>query len=218
MPKCKNLEGRIIKLNKSGKTNRQIAKELGCHRNTVKYWLKENNLKSPWANEPIDIIGDDLARCRKCKREKSILEFQHGRKGQKYEYKFSYCNDCRRKQVYLNLNSSIEKFLANSINRKRTECKKKGIEFNLTKKFLLDLYEKQDGLCFYTDRKMVWKVGEGKSPDALSIDRVVFDKGYTIGNVVLCSNRINAIKRDVTLEEMKEWMPNWYKKIKEGNK
>jgi len=33
------------------------------------------------------------------------------------------------------------------------------------------------------------------------------------GNVVLCVARVNTIKSDVSLNEMKLWMPGWYERI-----
>ena len=49
----------------------------------------------------------------------------------------------------------------------------------------------------------------------MSIDRVDVTKGYTIGNVVLTTNRINRVKSDLTLEELAEWVPKWYQRVSE---
>lgn len=68
----------------------------------------------------------------------------------------------------------------------------------------------ESGKCFYTDREMVAVAGKGKSPDSVSVDKVNPSRGYTVGNVVLCCNRINTIKQDVTPEELQAWMPGWH--------
>ena len=101
----------ILNLNQSGFTNRAIAKYLRYHHQTISYHLNKYNFKSSWANEPINIISKTLAKCSKCLKIKNISEFQYGRKGQKYQYKFSYCNNCRKRQGYLNLNSSTNNLL-----------------------------------------------------------------------------------------------------------
>lgn len=48
------------------------------------------------------------AICSKCHEEKPITEFQYGRKGTPQEYRFSYCNACRKKQTYDNLNKNFD--------------------------------------------------------------------------------------------------------------
>ena len=37
--------------------------------------------------------------------------------------------------------------------------------------------------------------------------------GYTKGNVVICTKKINICKSSLTMEEIKKWMPPLYKKI-----
>jgi hypothetical protein len=199
--------------NRYGFSNRTIARQIGCHHNTVSYWLKKLGLKSSWASQKIQYVGKDKAKCSKCREIKSLKEFQHGRKGQQYEYKFSYCIACRKKQSYLNLNKNKESFLKDKFNRLKLRAGKKRIKFNLTFKYFYETFSNQKGLCFYTDVPLICKVGSGKHRNSCSVDRVIFDKGYVKGNIVFCANRINTAKSDFTLEELKIWMPKWYKRI-----
>lgn len=67
--------------------------------------------------------------------------------------------------------------------------------------------------AFFTDEKMVCKLGNGKHKNSLSIDKVVPNKGYVLGNFVFASNKINTCKNDLTLDEIKMWMPGWYLRI-----
>ena len=55
--------------------------------------------------------------------------------------------------------------------------------------------------------------GNGRLPTTISVDKVDPRGGYTPDNVVLCAARINSMKNDVTLEEMREWMPKWYERV-----
>lgn len=87
----------ILNLNQLGYTNRFIGNYLNINHRTVYYWLKKFNFSSSWANQKINIVSKVRAKCSKCNKIKSLIEFQHGRKGQKYQYKFSYCNECRKK-------------------------------------------------------------------------------------------------------------------------
>lgn len=195
-------------------SNRAIAKELGCHHNTVSYWFKKLGLQSNTHRQPIDMVSDEEARCSKCKEIKNIIEFHHGRRGQKYEYSFSYCISCRERQVYASLNNNVNAFLKDRWRRIKDRCKKNDIEFIITQEEFITQYNKQQGKCFYTDEIMLCQVDKGGvNKYSLSADRIYFDQGYTKENTILCCFRINAIKRDLTLDEMKKWMPDWYQRI-----
>src|ERR1700728_48396 len=69
----------ILELNAAGTLNREIAKKLGIHHRTVAEYLKEHGREQNFANQPIDMVSDKEARCRKCGNIKSIDEFQWGR-------------------------------------------------------------------------------------------------------------------------------------------
>lgn len=47
----------------------------------------------------------------------------------------------------------------------------------------------------------------------ISIDKVIPEKGYISGNVVLCTNRFNTIKNNLSLEELNKYIPAFYDKI-----
>jgi DNA-directed RNA polymerase subunit M/transcription elongation factor TFIIS len=198
-----------------GLTNRGIAEALNMHHRSVAYHLQKLKLVSNWDKRypPIEMVNKEEARCVKCKTVKPIGQFLYGRKGQKYEYRFSYCTECRKRQLYLNLNSDVDKFLLDRYNRLKLRSKKLNIIFKLSKPYFIDLYHSQKGRCFYTHEVMSVRIGEGVKRNSLSMDKIVPEKGYIVGNVVFCSKRINTIKSDLTLEELKKWIPKWYKKI-----
>lgn len=206
----------IIDLHSKGKTNREIGKLVGVHRNSVGDHLKKNNLISNGRKlQPIDKIDDFNARCSKCYRIKPILEFQKGRRDKQYEYHFSYCNKCRKSQIYLNLNSDINKFLSEKYNRLKLRASSLNLPCELTKQDIIDLYIKQRGMCFYTDKKMICNVGKGYNRMAISIDKIIPEKGYIIGNTVLCTVQANTMKCDLTINEIQKWMPLFYEKVVE---
>lgn len=100
----------------------------------------------------------------------------------------------------------------------KARCIEKGVEYDLPGAYLADLYEKQKGLCFYTDEPMKVYFGtkrSGARRDSISVDKVIPERGYVVGNVVLCIERANRIKNDCTLEEMSRWMPDWYSRVQE---
>lgn len=201
----------ILELNDKGISNREIGRKLGLHHPTVSYHIRKNGGKKNWADQIIDIVSDTEARCCDCKEIKPITEFWY--KTENYEWKFGYCQKCREKRYYLKLNSNVDKFLKNRFQQLKNRAKRSKIDFNLTLEYFLDQYKKQNGLCFYTDEEMICKVGIGKNRNSFSIDKIIPTKGYVLGNVVFCTNKINMSKNDLTLEEIKQWMPGWYSRI-----
>ena len=96
----------------------------------------------------------------------------------------------------------------------------RGIEFNLSKDFLYELYEKQKGNCYYTGKKMVLKIYSGIKPnreniekfkDYLTIDRLDSSKGYEKGNVALCTLKVNTAKGSLNYDEFLQ-IANFVKK------
>lgn len=77
--------------------------------------------------------------------------------------------------------------------------KELGITSDLTVSYLLQLYNNQNGKCFYTGDPMVFGARKGKAlPNSLSLDRLDPNKGYTIGNVVWCTYLVNTMKQQMT--------------------
>lgn len=204
---------KIIELHSQGLWNNEIARRLGISRGIVKYRLSKLGLEPNIVSRPIEIVSEGYAKCKTCKEVKPIEKFQYGRKGRWDEYKFSYCNECRRKQIYYQLNNNFESYLHDRFNKIKRNALKNGYEFSIDFSYAMQLWENQDGKCFYTDIKLSWGVGGGLSWNSLSFDKIIPSYGYVKGNVVFCSRRINVIKNNVSLDEMKKWMPGWYKRI-----
>lgn len=88
---------------------------------------------------------------------------------------------------------------------KTRKKKGKNIDFDITIQFLNDLWEQQNGKCFYTNVPMVI-IKEGKHPQHPSLDRKDSDKGYTKNNVVLCCQSINFAKSCYTEAEFIDFL------------
>lgn len=203
------MEKQIIKLHNKKLSNRQICKQLNLKKDWLESFLSKRGLKSN-RFQSINKINDKEAICSICNKIKSLNEFSWGRRGRKYEYQFSYCNECKKVKSYLNLNSDINKRLNNIFTKLKNRCKKQNIECNISKEEFIQLYNKQKGKCYYTKEKLNVLVGEGLKRNALSIDRIVSNKGYNRYNIVFCTHKVNTIKCDLSLEELKKWIPKWY--------
>ena len=142
-----------------------------------------------------------MKTCYKCKETKPLTEFHKSALT-----KDGYGNDCKmcRRNNYLkrkNKNPLHTYWIA-----KRSECKQKGISFNLTEDYLKDIWTNS---CPVFGTPMV--IGTGSRGDGYNshLDRIDPEKGYVIGNVAWISGRANRIKYNASAEDLRkiaDWM------------
>ncbi len=77
----------------------------------------------------------------------------------------------------------------------RGGARNRGIVFNIIKEDIVELWEKQKGLCFYTGVSMIKEL-KTNSPYQVSLDRKDSSLGYEKDNIVLCCQSINFAKSD----------------------
>lgn len=71
-------------------------------------------------------------------------------------------------------------------------AEKKNQIFEITEQDLLEQYNKQSGLCYYTGELLSLDIGK----NSISIDRLDSKTGYTKKNIVFTSWRINHMKNN----------------------
>jgi predicted transcriptional regulator len=104
---------KIYELHSNGFSNRKIAKQLNINHKTVSSYLNKKNLVSNISpRQKSKYINNNLIECSKCK----IVTFEHNflicRRGKINQYRLSYCNQCRNKQLLKNINSNKFKILS----------------------------------------------------------------------------------------------------------
>jgi hypothetical protein len=112
------------------------------------------------------------------------------------------CNTYQRKQR----KEQNIKFVANTRSIEiRRKCRDKNIPFDSDiRNILIDQWEKQKGLCFYSGRKMSISGDYHTNLDAMTIDKVDPKLGYVKGNVVMSCRIFNAMKQNLTYHEFME--------------
>jgi hypothetical protein len=84
--------------------------------------------------------------------------------------------------------------------------KRRNKNFNITLEDLLEQWQKQDGICPYTNLKLIhpnWKREKNSEPYTVaSLDRIDSNKGYIIGNIQFISMTANFAKSNMTHEQM----------------
>lgn len=130
---------------------------------------------------------------------------KHTSSGVSYNVKCASCfnsiNQARKLSYRKNPHQFIRSRLTSYSNRARLEkC-----EYNLTSEALINQWDTQGGLCFYTEAPISFELvgGSGKAPhnSTPSLDRLDPSKGYVIGNVVWCAYAINRMKNEFTYDE-----------------
>ena len=202
------VEGHIL-----GMGNREIASFAGIHHKTVAHWLKQLGLMPRiQRGGPPERVRDGFSMCSKCEKVVADDEFPYVQ-GSSDGRRLSYCRKCRYEQWRRSVGSTPERYFRHTewtIRKNR-----RGHAVSLCDGYLAGLWYAQEGLCFYTDQPLRTALYEGRDPRQASADRVDCTIGYVEGNVVLCTDRVNTVKRDVTLSEMAEWMPGWHTRIVE---
>ena len=80
----------------------------------------------------------------------------------------------------------------------RWNAKKRKLEHTISIEYLEKLWNDQQGLCYYTNQKMLKDLrNTDNNNDSISLDRIDSSKGYIEGNVVLCRWIINRMKNDI---------------------
>jgi len=154
----------------------------------------------------ICILGE--LQCRSCKEVKSLDFFHEKKKANlKSGYK-SYdnmCKSCRSDRLY-----ELRRTKYNTLERVVNEIvsgikRRSGIE--ISRSYIMDIYNKQSGLCYYTGIKMISDVN---SVFKISADRVDSNISYVDGNIVLCCWGVNNMKQDLSIDDFKMLISNLY--------
>lgn len=142
-----------------------------------------------------------LIICRGCDTEKSPDNFPPREKGSRYVR--CLCRECEAKfslERYRNKKSySLEETLHRRAYQAKRRSERKGISFDITDADLIELYNKQDGKCYYSGIPME-RVPKIDNYYNVSIDRIDSNVGYTRNNIVLCCDSINTMKNSMPKE------------------
>ena len=101
----------------------------------------------------------------------------------------------KREKTRLWQKNNWAKYRAQRIQARSAKC---DVPCDITEQTLTTLFTQQEGRCYYSGLPMT----VGGDPDTtISVDRVDPSGGYTEGNMVLCINAINMMKKLHTVEQ-----------------
>ena len=83
--------------------------------------------------------------------------------------------------------------------------RRKQLDLTITREYIKNLWNKQNGRCFWTQVPMITG-GGGRHPQQVSLDRIDSTKGYTPDNVVLSCLFANYGKCDISIKTFFEFL------------
>jgi len=152
-----------------------------------------------------DVEKKGCMKCNTCNLVKPLSEYRKYIKkaGRSYDSWAPSCKECSKlvhKKCIRKKISTVDQKLAQLFNNTKQRCIRDDKVFDLTRQFLITLYNKQAGKCYYTGLDLL-PINDECNHQIISIDRVDSNKGYTQDNVVLCCWIINRIKSNLSIEE-----------------
>jgi hypothetical protein len=103
-----------------------------------------------------------------------------------------------RKQWWQSVSADWNRYKIYMVRRAKHRAKKLNLPFNITTD---DIHIPERCPIFGT----ILQVAVGRHKDASpALDRIVPEKGYVKGNVIVISHRANVLKRDASLEELEK--------------
>lgn len=149
--------------------------------------------------------------CRTCGLYKDIDQFQLNSQNTARLGRSTQCKKCvadykkaaRTNSKNIDINTYLGSLLNGCKTRVRKTKNRRNLQFDIDLEFLIDLYNKQSGLCALTNLQMSTIVGKGKHSTNISIDRIDSNKGYTKDNIQLVCAYVNIMKSDKSIEELK---------------
>lgn len=145
--------------------------------------------------------------CKICKSSKSDSEFHKDKRKE-----FGLDNRCKLCRKTLAHQSRLDNYFSEYCRGKKSECKIKSYEFNLTPEYLESIWS---GYCaiFKTKINHDHSGCGSHHVNQASLDRINPNKGYTIGNVQWVSGRANRIKYNASIEELEMILANMKQKV-----
>jgi hypothetical protein len=183
---CLNEKERV-KRRKLGIPEKKIGVDAEKRKETRKKWREERKNKS-----------FPLLYFKNCNRCKLDLEITNFTKDEKTKDGFrNYCKQCRKETSGVTAKKYKVKNWAKIL---ILNAKRHSLQVEVDENFILSLFEKQNGKCFWYKVNLIPSEIE-KFPNQPSLDRLDRNIGYTKENVVLACYTAN-IGRNITSQEV----------------
>lgn len=211
--KTKEYYGYSIKSKKpsKGSTFPIIVECTNCNK------LIHREYRNAFRQHQCSIVHGRNKKCFKCKTWKSLGKFN---KNSQLSGKVAkMCRECHNKHPSVILceynrrqrlrtafdSGNLNLYFTKKISSIKNNCKRNNVKFDLTVKNIMDLWNKQQGKCYYSNIPMSNSMKQlgFQAWDSPSIDRLEPNKGYVVDNIVWCIFAVNSFKSSLTEKQFK---------------
>lgn len=154
--------------------------------------------------------------CCKCAAENQLARYQAGARPSpelraRVNLKWNSSSKGQEAKRRWKKRDPIWAWVVSAVGGARTRARKRGLSFNITNGYIRSILPTH---CPALGCELIYGA-PGGTPNwnSASIDRIVGEKGYVVGNVVIISQRANAIKVDASLAEL-EAVARWLRGLK----
>lgn len=151
-------------------------------------------------------------QCSKCGEVKSDNDFYQSQRGNR-------CKECiligtRKYKRKKRMDPEHRKIEADKQKERRVrlwqntlihDSKNRGVEHTLTIGDINQLFQKQNGLCYWFNVPLI-PSNDSKHPQQPSLDRLDRTKGYTLDNVVLTCYSANIGRNETSIEDWEKFL------------
>lgn len=151
-------------------------------------------------------------QCSKCGEVKSDNDFYQSQRGNR-------CKECiligtRKYKRKKRMDPEHRKIEADKQKERRVrlwqntlihDSKNRGVEHTLTIDDINQLFQKQNGLCYWFKIPLI-PSNDSKHPQQPSLDRLDRTKGYTLDNVVLTCYSANIGRNETSVEDWEKFL------------
>lgn len=145
--------------------------------------------------------------CLNCKEYKDICEFNTNVEKTHRKQKDSNCKTCKTIQYNKRKENNrgkkdLNRLLLERWHGLKDRAKRTGHTIDFKWEFLLELWNKQNGLCAISSIPMTFTMNSGRVFTNVSIDRKDSNIGYLKENIQLVCMAVNQMKSDMEMSEL----------------
>ena len=149
----------------------------------------------------------ELLKCHKCGEFLPVSFFKKTDHYPHRDYHDARCRNCITKRANELKRQYTEEYALFKVLQMRylaarDRSKRKSLPFNITKEYLKELWDKQNGKCAICGIPMTFEQCNGRTPTNVSIDQINHNNGYVIGNVQLVCMAVNQMKSDLEIDTL----------------
>lgn len=163
--------------------------------------IKIDKLGNEIKERPRRYVNEGYKFCKGCSKILPLTSEYFHTCSQSNSGFYSMCKNCKRERRYKFTKYSLESVLNRRYSSIKCRAKSKEWKIDFEKEYLLELWNKQNGLCALSGLQMTFSKTGVCDPMNVSVDRIDSNKHYTKDNVQLVCYVLNVMKTNLPMKE-----------------